>query len=107
MAVAEHLVSPFSSGLATVHLESSDGLEAGDLRVESGLVWNGTKGWVMQTRAEASVERVLLAVNDRPIEVTLGVRYDSLTDETTAGVGLRVVLVQRADPRVSLDAPLR
>jgi hypothetical protein len=107
LAVHDHAISPFSSGLVTLHLESADGLESGDVRVQSGLVWHGTRGWVMQTTADASVERVLIAVNDRPVAVTLGVRYDSVTDETTAGVGLRVVLVQRTDPRVSLDPPLK
>ena len=107
VAITEHTVAPFSSGIATLHLESADGLESGDVRVQSGLVWHGTRGWLMQTTAEAAVERVLLAVNDRPLAVTLGVRYDSVTDETVAGVGLRVVLVQRSDPRVSLDPPIR
>jgi hypothetical protein len=105
LAVADHAIAPFTSGLLDIHLESADGLEDASVRVQSGLVWHGTRGWLMQTKAEASVERVLLAVNDRPIAVTLGVKYDSVTDEATAGVGVRVVLVQRSDPRVSLDPP--
>jgi hypothetical protein len=56
-------------------------------------------------RAEASVERVILAVNDRPITLFADVRYESITAETIAGLGVRIVLLDRMDPRVSLDPP--
>lgn len=101
VVVQEQLVSPFTSGLADVKVESSNGLEAMEVRFETGYALRNTGGWQMVTRAEASVDRVVLSVNDRPLELTAGVRYDSLTDETTAGVGLRLALYQRSDPRVA------
>ena len=39
-AVADHVVSPFSSGLVNIHAETSDGLYTGDLRVEAGSAWH-------------------------------------------------------------------
>lgn len=51
------------------------------------------------------MERIVLAVNDRPIALVLGARYESATDEATAGIAARIVLVHRLDPRVSLHPP--
>jgi len=104
-SVAEHIVSPFSSGLANVHLESNTGRTVVDLNLEAGSVWRNKGGWKPEATAEASLERIILAINDRPIAVTLGVKYDSVTDETIARVGARVVLFHRRDSRVSLDPP--
>jgi len=101
VAVTEHVVSPFSSGLANVHVESSDGLYATDLRVEAGTAWHTGGGWRVDAIAQASIERILLAVNDHPIALTLGARYESLTHEGSAGIGMRIVLFQAADPRVA------
>jgi hypothetical protein len=46
----------------------------------------------------------VLAINDRPISLIAGLRYDSLTGETTARIGVRIAIVQHPDQRVSLDA---
>lgn len=105
IAVTQHVVSPFSSLLADLHLESVDGLYVGDLRAEAGMAWHTTAGWQPELRAEAAVERILLAINDRPIALVLAARYDSATAEATAGVGVRIVLFHRLDPRVSLHPP--
>jgi hypothetical protein len=106
-SVVDHDVSPFSSLLADLHLESSNGLTVGDVRAEAGMVWHSFKsGWVMQSRAEASLERIVLAVNDRPIALFADVRYESVTAETIAGLGVRIVLFDRLDPRVSLNPPV-
>jgi len=104
-SVAEHIVSPFSSGLANVHLESNTGRTVVDLNLEAGSVWRNKGGWQPEASAEASLEHIILAINDRPIAVTLGVKYDTVTDETIARVGARVVLFHRRDSRVSLDPP--
>lgn len=101
-ALGEHHVAPFSTGLATLRLEANDGRLVGDLRAEAGMVWHSTRGWQPEARAEATVERIMLAINDRPIALVVGVRYESETEEAIARVGARIVLAQRRDPRVSL-----
>lgn len=104
-AVSEHAVAPFSSLLADFHLESVDGLAVFDLRAEAGLVWHTTRGWVSQARIEASAERIIIAIHDKPVALVADVRYDTSTKETVGGVGVRIVLFDRVDPRVSLDPP--
>ncbi|HWU88243.1 MAG TPA: hypothetical protein VN253_13240 [Kofleriaceae bacterium] len=104
-AIARHVVAPFSCAIANLHLESQTGLLVGDLRVEAGTAWHGDAGWRPEAIAEATVERIILAVNDRPIALVLGARYETATDEAIARVGARVVLFHRRDPRVSLDPP--
>ncbi len=102
IAVADHAVSPFTSGLADLRIEANNGLTLGELRVEAGRTWHTTRGWENGATAEATLERVVLAVNDRPIALVAGARYETVTHEATAGIGLRLVLFQRSDPRVSL-----
>ena len=66
------------------------------MAVERGLEARGA-------HAEASLERIVLAINDRPVALFAGVNYDSVRDETIARIGARFVLFDRADPRVSLQ----
>ena len=54
-----------------------------------------------QAFAETSLERIVLAINDRPIALYALAHYDSLRAETLAAVGMRIVLFDRADPRVA------
>lgn len=105
LAVARHVVAPFSAGLANLHLESQTGRLIGDLRIEAGTAWTSDAGWRPEAIAEATIERIVLAINDRPIALVLGARYATATDEAIARVGARVVLFDRRDPRVSLDPP--
>lgn len=105
LTIADHQVAPFTAGVANFHVEAANGLTLGDVRVEAGRVWHSTRGWETQAVAEATVERVILAVNDRPIALVAGARYETATHDATAGIGLRVVLFQRTDPRVSLHPP--
>jgi hypothetical protein len=105
LAISDHMVSPFSAGLLELHLESNNGRTMGDVRIEAGSTWHSETGWAVDARAEAAVERIVLAVNDRPIAITLNVAYETSTEEATAGVGARIVLFHRRDPRVSLDPP--
>lgn len=102
-AITQHVVAPFSAAMANLHFESANGRLVGDVRAEAGLAWSNVDGWRPQARAEASVERTLLAVNDRPISLVLGVGYETETAEAIARVGARIVLFDRRDPRVSLD----
>ena len=101
--VQAHQVAPFTAGMANLHLESDNGLTSGDLRFEAGAIWRSDAGWGPEIHGEASIERVVLAINDRPISLVLGARYESETHETIGQIGARIVLLHRRDPRVSLD----
>jgi hypothetical protein len=100
LGVTDHVVAPFTSGLIDLRAESSAGLDIAALRVESGEAWYSDRGWLLATRAEASLERTVLSVNDRPVAVVVDARYDSAHNEASAGVGLRFAVVQHRDPRV-------
>jgi hypothetical protein len=102
-ALGDHHVSAFTTGMISLHGESSNGRLVGDLRTEGGMVWHTGRGWEAEVTGEATLERIMLAINDRPIALSLGVRYASETDEAMARVGARIVLAQRRDPRVSLQ----
>lgn len=101
IVLGHHAISPFSSAIANFHLESANGLTVADLSVEAGTTWTTDAGWRPEARAEASFERVVIAVNDRPIALTLSAKYATATDEAIASIGARVVLFQLRDPRVS------
>ncbi|MFT3694746.1 MAG: hypothetical protein QM831_16475 [Kofleriaceae bacterium] len=98
----EHTIAPFTDALAMLRLESNDGLYVAELRGEAGTAWHNGQGWKPEARAQAELERILIAIDDRPVALTAGAKYDSARDELSASVGLRVVLVDRTDPRVSL-----
>ena len=100
--LAQHFVSPFTSGILELAAESANGRLSAQLAVEAGMLWANRLGWQKAARAEASVERIVVAINDRPIALTLGLRYETITEEAIARVGARIVLVQRRDPRARL-----
>jgi hypothetical protein len=103
--VDEYRVAPFTEGLLDLRLESHDGLTVLDGRVEGGSAWRNDVGWRPEIRAQASLERVMIAVDDRPVALTASIQYDSVMNETVAAVGARIVLIGKTDPRVNL-APL-
>lgn len=105
LTISQHIVAPFTTALANLHLESATGRLTADLRLEAGTAWNATTGWHPEAAAAATLERIVLAINDRPIALLLGARYDTTTDEALAHIGARIVLAQRRDPRVSLAPP--
>jgi hypothetical protein len=64
---ATHAVVPFTAGVVDARLESRDGLSALGVAVRGGSVLEvpgGSEGFV---RATLALERVVLAVNDRPL----------------------------------------
>ena len=67
MTATEHVVAPLSEGVLAVHAESRSGRTAIDLRARGGMAWSTQGGWTQVAGAEATVERVLGAVNDVPI----------------------------------------
>jgi hypothetical protein len=105
LAVDEHVVSPFSAGMLELAFESLEGRTAGSLRVEVGTAWSTLHGWRPEARAEAELERIVIAINDRPVSLVLGARYQTRPDaeaEATARIGARIVLFDRRDARVNL-----
>jgi hypothetical protein len=99
-AIDEHVVAPFSLAGASLHLESNDGITIADVQVEGGTAWHNATGWRHMVRGEASLERTVLSINDRPVALVVGARYQEA--ELLGQIGARFVLVQRRDPRVSL-----
>ncbi len=100
--VVEHHVAPFSTAVADAYAESASGLTLASLRVEGGTAWSSVTGWAPQVTAGARLERVVIALNDRPLSLFGGVRYDSERAELRGEVGLGFALFQRRDRRVSL-----
>lgn len=98
-----HTVAPFTAGMAETHFEAPSGLTAASFRVEGGNAWNSDTGWGGIFTSSARLERVLLAVNDRPLSIHLGGQYDAARAELRGEVGLSFALFQRRDPRVDLD----
>jgi hypothetical protein len=98
--IDEHVVSPFSLAAANLHLESNDGITIADVSVEGGTAWHNATGWKSVVRGEASLERTVLSINDRPVALVVGARYDAA--ELLGQVAARFVLIHRRDPRVSL-----
>lgn len=112
LAVDEHVVAPFSAGMLELSFESLEGRTAGTFRLEAGTAWSSLHGWVPEARAEAELERIVIAINDRPVSLVLGARYQTRPDaegEATARIGARIVLFDRRDARVNLRplAPTR
>jgi hypothetical protein len=113
LAVDEHVVAPFTTGIIELAFESLEGRTAGTFRIEAGTAWSARHGWVPEARAEAELERIVIAINDRPVSLVLGARYQTRPDaaegEATARIGARIVLFDRRDARVNLRplAPTR
>jgi hypothetical protein len=100
--IAEHRIAPFSAGRLELHFESDNGLWVWDLHGDAGEAWHSeTKAWHTQVQGETSLERIVLAINDRPIALYALAHYDSLRAEAFGALGLRIVVLDRADPRVS------
>ncbi len=105
-AIEDHRIVPFSTGLLNAHFEASNGLTIADARVEAGKAWSTNDGWYSALTAAVTLERVLLAVNDRPVSLFLAGRYENRADELYGEVGVRFALFQRQDRRVNLK-PLK
>ncbi len=101
-AIEDHRVVPFSTGLLNAHFETSNGLTIGDARVEAGKAWSTSEGWHSALTAAVTLERVLIAVNDRPVSLFLAGRYENRAEELYGEVGVRFALFQRQDRRVNL-----
>lgn len=83
--IDRHVVTPFSTGLLDCYLESRRGLTRTHLRVLAGTAWSTTGQWHTQVDAQASLERVVVAINDRPLSLFTRVGYTY--DPTATGDG--------------------
>lgn len=92
----EHALSPFTSLMFDLGLESDDGLWALRAAGLAGWTFGLEGGTDFRARADASLERVFLAVADQPVALRLSGGYvlgDAglmRRDEWTLGVGLVV-----------------
>jgi hypothetical protein len=93
-AIAEQMVAPLTMGVAALHLESQDGLTLLDLTCEGGELWSNLSGLRPSLAAEGAVERVVLAVNDRPFSLYLAAGWDDQRG-ARAVLGVRLGLVGR------------
>ena len=98
--VREHAVAPLSRALLDAYLESRDGLTLAGLRVEAGTAWSSERGWQQSVTAEANVERVLIALNDRPLALFVAGGYDGEDTGWRGEVGLRFALATWGAARV-------
>jgi hypothetical protein len=98
----EHAVAPFSLAAIDLRAESESGLTLGGVRAEAGGVWSASSGWRRRLAAEAELERVLLAVQDRPVSIFVSGEYEPHEKELSGLVGVRLaplVRVPRAQGR--------
>jgi hypothetical protein len=103
LSVGEHVVVPFSTAVANAYLESKNGLTVAEVTVEGGTAWSNLEGWQTEVSARASLERIVIAVNDRPVSIFAGAEYRRADDEYVGDIGLRFALIQRRDRRVILS----
>jgi hypothetical protein len=90
--LSEHQVSPLTLATASGYWESANGLTTGEAEFTGGQEWSSRSGWTWVARAKVSVERVLLAFNDKPLSLIVEGRASSPTHEVTALVGARFSL---------------
>ena len=93
-----HELAPFTGGMVYLRLESDDGLWMLSVRGTLGAVFlvddTGASPARLRGRAELEAERVLLAINDQPLSVTvrasarLGDAGPRMGNEWSASVGL-------------------
>lgn len=90
---AEHFAAPFSMGVAELHLESRDGLTVFDASVEAGERWSSQTGWGGALVAQTSLERVVVAFNDRPLSLYAASGWEAPGRGAWVTAGLRFALV--------------
>lgn len=69
--ISVHRIAPFSLVGLNGHLESRNGLTVANIELSGGRTWSNQAGWQWQAKAHLSLERILLALNDRPLSVVL------------------------------------
>jgi hypothetical protein len=70
-AAPVHRLAPFTAAFLRFRLEDQAGLTALDLRADLAPHWASRGGWGLSAEGQARFERVLLAINDLPLAVTV------------------------------------
>ena len=91
----EHAVAPFSLAALDLRAESASGLTLAGVRAEAGGVWSTETGWRRWLSAEAEVERVLIAVQDRPVSLFVSGEYQPHEEALSGLVGVRLAPLVR------------
>lgn len=97
--IGEHRVAPLSGAVFDAGAESPSGVYRGRLRLEAGRQWSSAIGWHTRFAALVDLERLMLAVNDRPLSLRIGADVRSRPEgdcDARAEIGLRLGLFQRA-----------
>lgn len=90
--VAENQVSPLSKATASGYLESANGLSTAEAQLTGGREWSSQEGWRWAGQARISLERVVLAFNDKPLSLVVEARAKAPDKNFTALVGARFSL---------------
>ena len=90
--VVENQVSPLSQATAGGYLESANGLSTAEMQVSGGRTWSSENGWRWTAQARVSLERVVLAFNDKPLSLVVEARANAPDNDFTALVGARFSL---------------
>jgi hypothetical protein len=91
-SLLENRVAPLSLLSANGYLESKNGLNRGEFRLEGGREWSNLSSWQWNASASLLFERVLIALNDRPLSLVVEGRAQAPDVEYTALVGARLSL---------------
>ena len=87
----EQRVAPFTMGMLAGHIESASGLTMLDLSAEGGRTWSSETGWHWGWSGRASLERILVALDDRPLSI-VGELKRTDPGGWSAAAGLRIAL---------------
>jgi hypothetical protein len=90
--VVENQVSPLTQGTATGYIESSNGLTTAEAQLSGGREWSSQDGWRWAGQARVSVERVLLALNDKPLSLVVEAQAKAPDSSFRALIGARFSL---------------
>lgn len=105
LSIRRQRVAPFTLGTISAHAESATGITRGTLRIDAGGSWTSPVGWKRHVALEGRLERILVAINGRPLSVVAGLRVHAEGD-ARARVGIAFAPLLRRHPRVNLR-PLR
>lgn len=91
----EHAVAPFTLAAVDLRIEAKNGLTAAGVRAEAGGEWSTDQRWRRRLAGAAEIERVVLAVQDRPLSIFAAAAYEP-SDESLSGlIGIRLAPLVR------------
>ena len=100
-AIVHQRVAPFSLATVSAYSESANGITRASLRVDAGGSWFSPRGWERYLAASAKAERIILAINGRPLSLVASVAHHP-NGETRARVGVAFAPLFKRHARVNL-----